>query len=508
MIASFPSGSIDVSMLLALPPQTAPNDSSFPRNRDAVRTWLDDLNPIDSTDDAAELLRGLRHSNRLTNEAQSRRAVLEEFRPVLNTLTQSLGQSISPQPLPMAASFRHASALLDELLREEANAWKILLSHSETPQLDDANRALSALYRLAKAAVQQYRKVPKHCMRDANHIYALAESEGLLAKAKGGLDTRSNTKAALKNAYAGVLTLATLNLRQIRARQLDLALSFVEDQFDKILLNSTVPTGAWRDTQYIINLHSSDAPATASSYLGDHSAPTVRWIDFSALVEAIEARQAKTRTTLSVTLGADTLERQTLSRLNFEFNSNRKRKVARCVSYNEANLSFGHQQISNQMLRDVDVTTFLDEGAHVLEWTRINHSPNGAAFRSIEPTAGTVQVGELVALKHEGTSTLGVIRWVHAHEDGTIHFGMEYLSNEVVPVELTRDNVEDGVTDEALIIACRIKGKVTQTILLPGYRFHTGDRLTASQVTRRKHIKLGQCLQSNGMFSQFILNEG
>ena len=323
-------------MHLALPPQTAPNDTSFPRNRDAVRTWLDDLNPAENVDDAAELLRGLRHSNRLTNDAEARRSVLEEFRPSRKPLIDSLSQSISPQPLPMAASFRHASALLDELLREETNARKILLAHSENPSLEDATEALDALYRLAKAAVQQYRKVPRHCLRDANHIYALAEREGLFSTKKSSRDTRDELIDSLQNSYAGILTLATLNLKQIRAKQLDLTLAFLSDHFDKVRLSTDAPTGVWRNTQCIVDLHSSDVPSVASSYLGDLSKPTVRWIDFSALMETIETRLSKTRTTFSVTLGADTLERQTLSRLNFQFTSSRERKLARRVSYDPA----------------------------------------------------------------------------------------------------------------------------------------------------------------------------
>jgi len=495
-------------MLLALPPQTAPNATSFPRNRDAVRTWLGDLNPTETADDADEFLRGLRHSNRLTNDTEARRSVLEEFRPTLNLLIDNLAQSISPQPQPMAASFRQASDLLDELLREQVNAWKILLSQSSKPSLEDANEAMGALYRTARTAIQQYQDVPKHCIRDANHIYALAESEGLLSTGKNSRDSRDETITSLQNSYAGVLTLATLNLKQIRAKQLDLTIRFLADQFEKVRLSNEAPTGIWRKTQCLINLHSADVPVVASSYIGDTTKPKVRWVDFSAVMEAIETRQAKTRTTLSVTLGADTLERQTLNRLSFEFDSNRTRKMARCISYNTANLSFGHQQISNQLLRDVEAAKYLDDDLHTVEWTQINHSPNGAAFSSAAPEIGTVQVGELVAIKEDGTSTLGVIRWVHVSEDATIQFGMEYLSNEVVPVEITRDNAEEGVTDEALIIACRINSKVTQTILLPGYRFNTGDRLTASQTSRKKHIKLGQCLQSNGMLSHFVINEG
>jgi len=100
-------------MLLALPPQTQPDTGSFPQDRDAVRTWLERLSPISVDDDAAELLRGLRHSNRLTNEAANRRLILEEFRPTLEQLITTLSETVTPQPLPMAAPFRQASALLD-----------------------------------------------------------------------------------------------------------------------------------------------------------------------------------------------------------------------------------------------------------------------------------------------------------------------------------------------------------------------------------------------------------
>ncbi len=100
-----------------------------------------------------------------------------------------------------------------------------------------------------------------------------------------------------------------------------------------------------------------------------------------------------------------------------------------------------------------------------------------------------------------------MVRWVQSSDDGHVLIGVEYLSKQVIPVQLSRSNADEGVTDEGLIIACRINGKVTQTVLLPEYRFQTGNRLTARQKERSKAIKLGQCLQSNGLFSQFVLSE-
>jgi len=176
-------------MLLALPPQTQPDTGSFPQERDAVRVWLSNLSPVSAPENAAELLRGLRHSNRLTNETANRRLILDEFRPTLDNLTSALTLTVTPQPLPMVAPFRHAATLLDELLREEACAWKILLAHSPKPELADATNALIALARQATAAVQQYRRVPPSCLRDSHQIYALAESEGLF-QPKGLGDTR------------------------------------------------------------------------------------------------------------------------------------------------------------------------------------------------------------------------------------------------------------------------------------------------------------------------------
>jgi len=443
-------------MQLALPPQTEPNTGSFPQERDAVRTWMGALSPIAEPDDAVELLRGLRHSNRLVNDASQRRVVLEEFRPTLTELTNNLIQTVTPQPLPMAAPFRRASALLDELLREEANTWKILLAHSEQPQLTDA----------------------------AN-------------------DDKIDD---LLNAYSGIMIMAIMDLRQIRAKQLDLSIAFIGEHRDKIRLSQQAPGTLWRDTDCVVNLNSGEYPVPAASYLGKLDDPAVRWLNFSVLKEAVDNRLARTRTTVSMTLGADTLERQTLTRLSHDLAGNRHRKLNRCISYNPVALAFGHQQISNQLLRDVDAQSQKTDDVRV-DWTRINYSSKGAAFRSIDPNIGTAQVGELVALKEDDATTLGIVRWVHSAEDGCISIGMEFLSNVVIPVELSRNNADDGITDEALIVACRIEGKVTQTILLPGYRFHTGDRLTASQVEKQKHIKLGQCLQSNGMFSQFVLNE-
>jgi len=311
--------------------------------------------------------------------------------------------------------------------------------------------------------------VPPACLRDAHQIYALAESEGLFDLGQGQLDTRLPMVETATDAYATLLTLATLDLRQIRARQLSLAMEFLRDHREKIKVTKQAPEYTWRETDRVLNFTSCFHPVHAASYLGNFDDPHTRWLDLAPLLRAVDDRSARTRTTLSMTLGNDTLERQTLTRLNHALTSSRSRKIARCVSHNVVQISFGHQQIANQLLLGVsDVEGESVKPVDSPTWIRFNYSAQGAAYRCEDALIGTIQVGELVAVETDNNSTLiGAIRWVHAADNGALAIGVEFLSNGVVPVALSRANADEGVTDEALIIACRLNGKVTQTILLP-----------------------------------------
>jgi len=111
---------------------------SFPVDPSAVAQWLAQLDPVNSEADARELYRGLKHSNRLHNEVNRRRSLISCFVPVLRDLHRQLQEISNAQPLPLTRQFARASNLRSALLREEAFAFKILLSDSEKPLADDA----------------------------------------------------------------------------------------------------------------------------------------------------------------------------------------------------------------------------------------------------------------------------------------------------------------------------------------------------------------------------------
>ena len=104
--------------------------------------------------------------------------------------------------------------------------------------------------------------------------------------------------------------------------------------------------------------------------------------------------------------------------------------------------------------------------------------------------------------------------------------GVEVLARSVLPVRVLRDernpvmardplsptapeddpsDVNLGIGENALIIACKVQNAILQTLLTPSFLYQAGDRLTASQGGRSRKMQLQDCLQSNGLFSQFSL---
>ena len=147
-------------MQLTVPHRNVADTSSFPVNPDGVAAWLRDLRPLETESDAREVYRGLKHSNRLHNDVDQRRAILSCFIPVLRELHVHLSELSHAQPLPLTREFSRNARLQDALLREEAFAFKILLSDSSAPLADDARRAMQALARQAESVAHAYRRIP------------------------------------------------------------------------------------------------------------------------------------------------------------------------------------------------------------------------------------------------------------------------------------------------------------------------------------------------------------
>ena len=515
-------------MQLTVPHRMVADTGSFPVNPDGVALWLQDLRPLESEADAREVYRGLKHSNRLHNDVDRRRAVLSCFIPVLRELHQHLSELSHAQPLPLTREFARNARLRDALLREEAFAFKILLSDSDTPLADDARRAMQALARQVESVVHAYRKIPVAIVQDAHQLFALAEEHKLLSAQQG------SELLSLLDHYRFILLACVADLGQQRARQLSLVLDFLKTCLADIHIEKDRDIASLGNTDYAINLKQGSRPEPARSLLCQ--IPTdIRWFSIAPALYRIDKYSARIRVNSSGVLGSDTLERQSLARLHVALSRARHRRSARKIANKVRRVVFGHKEICAHLLYQPKETPSDDFSG----WTVTNVSTQGMRLENELCRAGLVQVGELVsvtepdvALRSANASEsskinalLGVVRWVRAFDDEGIAIGVEFLARSVLPVRVIRVDLEPeadgaladvdqtgqhdiGVGENALIIACKVQRTVLQTMLLPSYLFQSGDRLTARQGGKSRGVQLRKCLQANGLFSQYSLIDG
>ncbi len=500
-------------MQLTVPQRNVADTQSFPVDPDEVSRWLAGLQAVDNNSHAWEVYRGLKHSNRLHNDIDRRRMVISCFIPVLRELHNSLADLCRAQPMPLTREFRRSAKLLDGLLREEAFAFKLLLADSETPLADDVRRAMMALSRQADARISGYQTLPVKLLRDANQLYQLAEHHKLL-------EIRSdNEQPATVHHYFYIQWLAATELQQIRARQIPLVLRFLRDKALLAEPLSSRKPATIQNTDRALHLHLG-AKSVQASYLLNTNNPHTRWFSIATLLEQIDLEISKGRSNRFSLPGADTLEKQTLVRLRIALSQSRSRRSARRIINRECDATLGHKAIcahlsfiSSEQLPAASLALQQSGGD---TWVQGNQSAQGSLLTRTQCSPGLAQVGELVCLNEQSdptaaTARVGVVRWVKQDREVEIQLGIEFLAKGILLVAVTRANhivsdaVGTGIADEGMIIACKVKDKLVQTILLPAYLYQSGDTIIATQNDQSRQLKLVQSLQNNGLFSHFSL---
>lgn len=517
-------------MQLTVPQRTEPDTGSFPTRPEGVTLWLQGLRPLETDTDAWQIYRGLKHSNRLHNDVDQRRAVLNCFSPVLRELQSYLGELSQAQPLPLSKEFSRSAKLSEALYREEAFAFKILLSESSTPLTDDAGKAMQALARQAESVVHTYRRIPDTLLYDAHQLYALAEEHSLLT---GG---RGSDPLTLEDHYRFILLLSIADLNQQRVRQMPLLLDFLRTCIRDIKIEKDRDQESLALYDYAVNVTYGAKPEPALSLFGE-ARTHLRWFSIAPILYRIDTHSSRLLAPTTTSLGNDTLERQSLTRLHVALSRSRQRRRPRKIVFESRQVVFGHKEVCAHLLYQLEQKNSPDTAS----WTVINTSSQGLCIQNLQCRTGLVQVGELISITDPDISLhttetsksrkldvcLGIIRWVRAtgngFDDNAIVIGVEIMARSVLPVRVLRHERADtanansefatlinahqdtGVGESALIVACRVKNTVLQTMLTPPYLYQLGDFLTASQGRRSRKMQIRKCLQNNGLFSQFSL---
>ena len=527
--ASFPAMQLRAEPL-PIPARGTAGAGSFPLEPEAVAEWIARLDPLGSDADARELLRGLVHSNRLHNDVERRRRALACFVPPLRSLHERLADTARAQPLPLTADFERDRALAADLLREESIAFRALLVDADVPLEADARRAMQALARLAELDANAYRAIDPATLADAHALWRHAADTGL-GTGDGAAD---DALATLGDHYRLILALALADPRRHRARQLPLLVAWLGREASRLVLERVPDAAVARANlrapgRWLVDLGTGDAPVPAGSLLAGDRLDLLS-IDASGLVREARRRASGTRAGATSLPGADTLERQTLSRLVAALGTPPGRRSARRFDDAPAELVFGVRQVCARLLYG-DGGDASEAAAHAVDaggpgtpdpespWRIADRSATGLQIVARAPRAGLVQVGELVSVHErpgipgrsepdgDGTARhdlpIGIVRRVVTGRDGALHAGVELLARQAIPVRVAREDGAQSVPEQALVVACRVAGRTLQTLLVPAFLYRRGDRLRVTRRGRSRELELARCLQSNGLFSHY-----
>jgi len=503
-------------MQLSVPRRAVADSKSFPTEPDDVDAWLGGLKPLASDTDARLVHRGLMHSNRLHNDPDRRRAVLAHFLPVLDDLHEQLSKLTRAQPLPLVPAFARAASFLESLLREEAFAFKILLSDRDEPDPEDARLAMRAFARQVDVALQGYRRPPTRLLADAEMLYQFAESAGLLD------DSRHDERATTEDFFRFILLSGIIDTARIRASQLPLTLDFLRASLTAIELRS-IDTSTARD-RFAVVLGEGVAPAPTPSLIVNDP-DRVRVFGIDTLLDRIDTEIFRTPTARGNLLGVETLAQQTLERLRTTIGPTVARRSLRVITCIELDASFGHKAITSGFLFGPARNGRQPFDDHRRgkgdPWILVNRSKGGVCLKNSACRSGSVQVGDLVAFDlpaqaadAEPTESIGQVRWLRAEEQG-LSIGIEYLAHERIPVSVSLRDAESPFRETGMIIDRDPGNRAESSILLPPYLYRVGEVLSINEIvadaddksatsTMQEWTLIG-CLQTNGLFSHFLL---
>lgn len=499
-------------MSLIVPQRRAAESHSFPMEPSKVRRWLGSKDPLTSFTDAREIQRGLKHSNRLVASTGERRQMLECFMPYLTDLYEHLSEQCLAQPLPLTSDFQQSANLLEDLLREEAYAFKILVSEEPEARPLEIGLALQSLVKLAELSINSYRYIDEEVLHDAQQLFARAEQQKVLDSSTGTV--------TIAQQYCYILLLDLADTLQVRTRQMPFLMSFLMENLNRVNITREMPSSL-SPTDFAIGVGEFVRPTMGNNLLPSKR-NSLRWIDLEPLNQRINVKMQQIQENPAPSLGADTLERRTLARLQMALNRNRRRRSARSISYKTLPVIFGHNEIcaAIKMAEQLDGRSF-DDDDELFErsnedlgvlfeehsgWIVTNHSSHGLGLVHENCQPGSVQVGQLVGLPGAAHTRLGVVRWVKNTEQTSLELGLELLSKSVMAVGTVLES-SDTSGDGGLVFACKVHTSVVQTIMLQAYQFREGDTLTVSRQDKSRAVKLGRCLQHNGLFGHFVLSE-
>ena len=549
-------------MELQLPQRRKPGGHTFNTNREAVRSWIDDL-PLVNTVRSLELItEALEEINQLDLPFQNRIEVLELFVTPVTCVTSALKKLYLGKPIPLEDIDLGRATRVLNLYNQMATGYRILVSDLEAQGNPDAilataiHRALRYLCEILLNNYQIYIQYPDGLWKTINTLYAQAEQHGI--KSRPVTDTTLSTPdhSSIETVYKQILLLSLACPYRLRQNEIH----HVYDALVKWVGTSHLYhiNDAEARGLFATNLQSDDPPVYCALKEGNLTGGQWRILDTTDMADQMRAVLYEQSTATNNRFGTDNTG--TMQRLMLTWGVMPKRRFSRYKQDAHIRLVVGldsiHQIIADpankqpgndpaigepiddkRYLQDPTFereTTFsanppadkqhsftdnLLQGAYSISnrverniesWKMCDMSAGGYCLLWDSGSASSARVGELVALtveeeNNKGNWQLGVIRWMKFTEEHGLELGIQMLSPGARPISafVCKSDVSTGDKIQGILLPEIEALNQQATLLLPSLPFRTGCSSTIDDAGKTEKIQLTRQLENTGSFAQY-----
>jgi hypothetical protein len=447
-----------------------------------VKAWLESLPLVKCLDAAATLSSHVASLNRAKLDVDDRVQILESYRAVTSTVLEELEAIYDKAALPLGARARDALYAARGLAFEIASGYLVAIEEKTGKRLAFgakkqlpllALRAMEYFSAELRASYKSYSPVPPGLWHEMHQLYLYADKEGVAAE-----PADAEHPATLADTYCESLLLALTDPYRLVHGEADRILTLIRGLRGLVTLGQARPATR-SGGHFLVPCDTDRPPKPALSANDDAGGANWRLLDTNGIVDKLRQRKlahesGNVSQTASRSVGPEGLA--LMGRLALLWGDPPKRayrrdpmetSVAICVGLKaighfvslEPNADIAKEGEAIRAGITMPLQAMPDDEAAkttpVYEWDVVNQSEGGLKVRRMSNALQTVVVGESVGIKLTGRPrwTVGVTRWITQHDDGTMEFGVQFLSGAARSVWVQHEQSASPQAKPGLVLA-------------------------------------------------------
>ncbi|MDX9989118.1 hypothetical protein [Thiothrix unzii] len=517
---------------------------SIPLSEGKAREWVAALPLADPGETTRRLFHGLVDLNRRAVPPQTRLAIGESLRPVVDMVLENLQRHLVARAFPLTQKSQKIFELAQSLMLEFAGLWQVtaldILTRKEgnKKQLQQAiYQALDYMGRVLLLTYSVYARTRETLWHDIHHLYLLAV-ENAVDQIKGR--DPSPGAPTIEARYVQMNLLALVKPYSLRQGEVERVMHYFITHTAAVRISGEAGDDVGANAH--VAMLNSDEPAVLMPVSDLPLSPTVRVLHLNALLATMDAsiRQLD-KVGASVLVLHEGLSRNLAKRMIFHLTTVRNRSFNRFPKKEKIGMvtrmsdvlavvqEVSKQEVDSEeedMLFNVfvsgdyateedvkySVAAQADEqaGARIQTWQVLNSSVGGYGLCWDGKEESGARVGEIVALrdltKDMSVWMIGVIKWMEFVRGTGLCCGVELLSTKAMVLtvhQVLNRGLRQKLPVQGLMLPSIAGVRPDPALVLPAYMFQVGDEVRLEFAEREERVRLVLLDECMGVFAYF-----